>query len=574
MPAVSLTVGRIQDQADFLGPLTTGYYIQWDGTNFVLSNVSSAPGSVQSVNGQVGNVTLNTSNISEVSNLYYTDNRTDARIAAQKGVPTGLATLDSSGKILTNQIPAIALVDTFVVTSQAAMLGLTAQTGDVAIRTDLSQTFILQGNDPTVLGNWKQILVPASVSSVGLSAPTIFTISGSPVTSSGTLSFSLINQLANTVFAGPSSGASATPTFRVLTSADIPTIAESQVTGLVSDLGLKAPLASPGFTGTPTAPTATANTNTTQLATTAYIQNQGYVTATTAPVTSVFGRTGSIVPVTGDYSAISQAGGSVTTNTDGSITITALAGQNIQIVGTLLPFSVALNQNGPTLITVTNTLPGTAAIVEYRAVNDAGHFAYQGITSTGFSPAGALASDISFWISFGNPALYGSQSAQPIIFCQSLNEIARFDTSGRLGINTNTPSSLLDVNGTITQSGTNGQLFQMQMLTELTTIAAAASTLTAITIPANAIVFGVSVRVIVAIPTATTFTVTGNSSATVFNTASVSTVVNSTDPGTKSCPLFNATAQAIKITPSSVPATNVGRVRVTIYYYIITPPTS
>jgi acyl-CoA hydrolase len=118
------------------------------------------------------------------------------------------------------------------------------------------------------------------------------------------------------------------------------------------------------------------------------------------------------------------------------------------------------------------------------------------------------------------------------------------------------------------------QLFQMQMLTELTTIAAAASTLTAITIPANAIVFGVSVRVIVAIPTATTFTVTGNSSATVFNTASVSTVVNSTDPGTKSCPLFNATAQAIKITPSSAPATNVGRVRVTIYYYIITPPTS
>lgn len=37
-------------------------------------------------------------------------------------------------------------------------------------------------------------------------------------------------------------------------------------------LGLKAPLASPTFTGTPKAPTATAGTNTTQLATTAFVQ--------------------------------------------------------------------------------------------------------------------------------------------------------------------------------------------------------------------------------------------------------------------------------------------------------------
>lgn len=48
-------------------------------------------------------------------------------------------------------------------------------------------------------------------------------------------------------------------------------VAESAVTGLVADLALKAPLASPALTGTPTAPTAAANTNTTQLATTAYV---------------------------------------------------------------------------------------------------------------------------------------------------------------------------------------------------------------------------------------------------------------------------------------------------------------
>ena len=48
------------------------------------------------------------------------------------------------------------------------------------------------------------------------------------------------------------------------------TLAQSQVTDLTSDLGLKAPLASPTLTGVPTAPTAAVDTNTTQVATTAF----------------------------------------------------------------------------------------------------------------------------------------------------------------------------------------------------------------------------------------------------------------------------------------------------------------
>ena len=48
-------------------------------------------------------------------------------------------------------------------------------------------------------------------------------------------------------------------------------VAQDDVTGLTSDLALKAPLASPALTGTPTAPTATAGTNTTQIATTAFV---------------------------------------------------------------------------------------------------------------------------------------------------------------------------------------------------------------------------------------------------------------------------------------------------------------
>ena len=62
-----------------------------------------------------------------------------------------------------------------------------------------------------------------SVTSVGLTLPSIFTVSGSPVTSSGTLSAALATQSANAIFAGPSSGSTAgTPAFRPLVAADMP----------------------------------------------------------------------------------------------------------------------------------------------------------------------------------------------------------------------------------------------------------------------------------------------------------------------------------------------------------------
>lgn len=53
-------------------------------------------------------------------------------------------------------------------------------------------------------------------------------------------------------------------------------------TTVTNSLALKAPLASPAFTGTPTAPTAAVNTNTTQIATTAYVRAQ--IAATSEPI--------------------------------------------------------------------------------------------------------------------------------------------------------------------------------------------------------------------------------------------------------------------------------------------------
>ena len=82
-------------------------------------------------------------------------------------------------------------------------------------------------------------------------------------------------------------------------------IAESQVNNLQTHLNAKAPLASPGLTGTPTAPTAATGTNTTQIATTEFVN---------AEIEAKMGESDAMVykgtlagGSTGDYGALTPA---------------------------------------------------------------------------------------------------------------------------------------------------------------------------------------------------------------------------------------------------------------------------
>jgi hypothetical protein len=81
-------------------------------------------------------------------------------LTGQKGAANGIAGLDGSGKIPFDIIPASAIADTFVVSTQAAMLALSAGIGDIAVRTDLNKSFILQSLPATTLGNWIELLTP------------------------------------------------------------------------------------------------------------------------------------------------------------------------------------------------------------------------------------------------------------------------------------------------------------------------------------------------------------------------------------------------------------------------------
>ena len=105
--------------------------------------------------------------------------------------------------------------------SNLATATVSASTDYVALHDGTSTKKITKANFLSGLG-------VGTVTSVALSLPSLFTVSGSPVTASGTLSATLASQSANTVFAAPN-GAAGTPSFRVLVAGDIPTLTAAKV---------------------------------------------------------------------------------------------------------------------------------------------------------------------------------------------------------------------------------------------------------------------------------------------------------------------------------------------------------
>ncbi len=82
--------------------------------------------------------------------------------AVNTGTAVGNAVVvGSDGKIAASLLPDIAITDTFVVASQTEMLALTAQVGDVAVRTDESKSYILKSTPASTLANWQELKTPA-----------------------------------------------------------------------------------------------------------------------------------------------------------------------------------------------------------------------------------------------------------------------------------------------------------------------------------------------------------------------------------------------------------------------------
>ena|SRR5215469_6133999 len=122
----------------------------------------------------------------------------------------------------------------------------------------------------------------------------------------------------------------------------------AQVTGA-------APLASPAFTGSPTAPTPATADNSTAVATTAFVKAQGYGTGA-GSITTVFGRSGpAIVATTGDYTVAQVTGAAPLASpafTGNPTAPTPAVGDNdtslatTQFVRTVMPAGVILPYGG------------------------------------------------------------------------------------------------------------------------------------------------------------------------------------------------------------------------------------
>lgn len=149
-----------------------------------------------------------------------------------------------------------------------------------------------------------------SLSSVGLTLPSLFTVTNSPLTANGSITATLQSQTANTVFAAPD-GAAGTPGFRALAAADIPALPFSNITGVVPIAQGGTALSAVGANGT------FLTSNGTSIA---------YRTLAAADIPSLpFSKITGVVPISQGGTALSAVGaaGTVLTSNGTSLTYAA-----------------------------------------------------------------------------------------------------------------------------------------------------------------------------------------------------------------------------------------------------------
>jgi hypothetical protein len=136
----------------------------------VRRGVSTGSGSWYSVNPTLaaGEIGLETdtgnfkfgNNVDAWNDLPYAlaDSLADYIPLSQKGVASGIASLDSSGFVPTAQLPPLAKVTVSSVADQTARLALTAEIGDIAIQTDTGASYVLQTAGASTNANWKELV--------------------------------------------------------------------------------------------------------------------------------------------------------------------------------------------------------------------------------------------------------------------------------------------------------------------------------------------------------------------------------------------------------------------------------
>jgi hypothetical protein len=279
--------------------------------------------------------------------------------ADKVAVANGVASLDALGKVPTDQIPAVSFSSVKVLGSEAEMLALSsAVVGSVVIRTDINKNYVLAAANPAVRANWIELLTPA---------PPVQTVNGYSGNVSITKADLGLGNVQNTsdadkVISTRTQTALDTKVDKVtgkgLSTNDYSTAEKTKLAAITGTntgdqdlssyattaaLDLKAPLASPTFTGTVTSPTyaSTPRTLTYSGSTISWNPNQGLNAAITLTQNSTLSFTAA--PPVGSYGTVV-----LTQDATGGRTITlpTISGATNKVLGSTSTTTVTLSSAG------------------------------------------------------------------------------------------------------------------------------------------------------------------------------------------------------------------------------------
>jgi hypothetical protein len=280
----------------------------------------------------------------------------------------------------------------------------------------------------TGLPMWASPATSGTVTSVALALPSsVFTVSGSPVTSSGTLTGSFNTQLGNTFFAAPN-GSSGIPTFRNIVAADVPVLNQN-TTGTASNI------------------TATSNSSLTSLPNLILSTSQlsGTISLTTQvsgilpPANGGTGVANSFNLTIGGTSSIN---GTVTGSNSGDVTLSAVGStpnaNAATLTGQVLNLQPASSSFPGLVTTGTQTLAGnktltgntTSTNLTINGTGGQGYVFYTGQSATPTTPVGGT-----------------------VVFSDSLYRFSQLNTNGFVttfdstGITASRVYTVRDVNG-------------------------------------------------------------------------------------------------------------------------------